>query len=384
MALFAQQASSRPRRHVLPTLALAVAAAGAAAAVRALHSGALPTAWLEASRPKVESQGEAAAPGAFEPKLGRRLAMQESSAAAAAALWAVQPEEADAFRSDRIANGKTTIMPKIRKLYQRLEGLRDDLFLQIELEAGRRVTYQARVAEWYSGLDGKLDGPLRISGVADDKFGCKPFTIEAGSVALIARGKCTFAQKVANAKAAGAKSVIVYDEKMSKAPLDQQSRTGRVTSKGIATRSSGDALSGTGTVPTERGYTIMSLEPEEPKPQLDAVMIPRLNGTELVEAIDKGGQPRVLDVKRFKFEEQIDTFIQKDLKNLLKVMEAYSVLMRVSKDDFKDPILGVLAKDREALEKAVLAKDYAEIRRTYQVWMDHLDPLAKFDLGETF
>ena len=55
-------------------------------------------------------------------------------------------------------------------------------------------------------------------------------------MAFVARGICTFAQKapkkmrkavawqVQMAKAAGAKSIIVYDEKMSKAPLEQQNR----------------------------------------------------------------------------------------------------------------------------------------------------------------
>lgn len=40
----------------------------------------------------------------------------QDSAAGVAALWAMQPEEAEAFRQDRIFNAKQTLVPKIRNL----------------------------------------------------------------------------------------------------------------------------------------------------------------------------------------------------------------------------------------------------------------------------
>eukprot|EP00438_Fugacium_kawagutii_P023512 Skav202874 [mRNA] locus=scaffold3541:138236:140648:- [translate_table: standard] len=65
-------------------------------------------------------------------------------------------------------------------------------------------------------------------------------------------------------------------------------RTGQVKSKGIATYQAGDALSGAATVPIEKGMTIMSYPAEVGKPELDGVMIPRANGTTLVDALNNG------------------------------------------------------------------------------------------------
>ncbi|CAE8585279.1 unnamed protein product, partial [Polarella glacialis] len=89
-------------------------------------------------------------------------------------------------------------VPKIRAYYQQLEGLRDDLYLEVELQEGnatRRVGYEARVAEWYDGLDSKLDGRvvMPLGDGLDVKTGCQPFTLPEGggpAVVLLARGKC--------------------------------------------------------------------------------------------------------------------------------------------------------------------------------------------------
>lgn len=318
------------------------------------------------------------------PSTGRRLLLQDS-AAGVAALWAMQPEEAEAFRQDRIFNAKQTLVPKIRKYYQKLEGLRDDLILQVEIEAGNRVDFRARPAEWWSGIDNKFDGYLASPGVLDARFGCTPYKVEAGAVAIVARGLCTFAQKVQMAKAAGAKAIIVFDEKMSKAPLEQQNKTGQVKSKGIQSYQAGDALSGAATVPVEKGMTIMSFPAEMGKAEIDGAMIPLANGSSVFEAIRTGLKPKVLDVKRTKFEDGIDRFIKKDLPKLMTAMEGYSLIQRVSKADMSEPIIGVLKTDRVAFEQAVKAKDYGEIRRTFQKWNDDLDPeIGRWELTETY
>eukprot|EP00437_Effrenium_voratum_P015896 CAMPEP_0181455092 /NCGR_PEP_ID=MMETSP1110-20121109/30579_1 /TAXON_ID=174948 /ORGANISM="Symbiodinium sp., Strain CCMP421" /LENGTH=366 /DNA_ID=CAMNT_0023579465 /DNA_START=50 /DNA_END=1150 /DNA_ORIENTATION=+ len=366
MAKHVARARSRP----LPTLAVALLLVAIFRGLRATSA----LAWL-------------APPGGDETaesrSTGRRFLLQESAVAGTAAFW--MPEEAQAFRQDRIFNAKQTLVPKIRKYYQKLEGLRDDLILQVEIEAGNRVEYQARPADWYSGLDGRFDGFLSFPGVQDARFGCNPYTIKPGSVVLVARGICTFQQKVQMAKAAGAKSIIVFDERMSKAPLEQQNRTGRVTSKGIQSWSAGDALSGAATVPIERGMTIMSVPAELGKAELDGAMIPRANGTSVVEAIQNGLTPRVLDVKRSKFEDGIDKFIKKDLPKLMTAMEGYSLIQRVSKADMSEPIVAQLKADRLEFEQAVKNRDYAEIRRTFKEWNGHLDSeIGTWELAETF
>lgn len=331
------------------------------------------------------ASGGDADPSTIRPLTGRRLLLQESALAGTAALWALQPEEAEAFRQDRIFNAKQTLVPKIRKYYQKLEGLRDDLILQVELEAGNRVDFSARPAEWWSGIDSKFDGYLVSPGVLDARYGCTPYTVQSGGVALVARGICSFAQKVQMAQAAGAKSIIVFDEKMSKAPLEQQNKTGRVISKGIATYQAGDALSGAATVPVEKGMTIMSFPAEVGKPEVDGAMIPRQNGTSVFDALQNGLKPKVLDVKRAKFEDGIERFIKKDLPKLMTAMEGYSLIQRVSKADMSEPIVAQLKADRLEFEQAVKSRDYGEIRRTFKNWNDHLDPeIGTWELTESF
>jgi len=313
---------------------------------------------------------------------GRRSVLQESAAAATAAMW-LMPDEAEAFRVDRIFNAKQQLVPKIRKYYQKLEGLRDDLLLQVELAAGSRVEFRARPAEWFSGVDNKFDGIFQVVGQLDAKYGCTPYKLEAGSIALVARGICTFEQKAQMAKQAGAKAIIVYDEKMSKAPLEQQNRTGRVASKGIQSYQAGDALSGASSAALEKGMTLMM--GDQGKPDLDGCMITRANGTALVDSISNGFQPKVLDVKRSRFEDGIDRFIKKDLPKLSTAMDGYSLIQRVSKTDPNEPIVNQLKADLKEFEKAVRSKDYGEIRKTWKKWNSDLDPdIGVWDLAEVF
>mmetsp|Transcript_38923 Transcript_38923/g.105403 ORF Transcript_38923/g.105403 Transcript_38923/m.105403 type:complete len:387 (-) Transcript_38923:93-1253(-) len=344
--------------------------------------------WLgPADRPTVAKDTEEAGVAG---RLGRRELWRESAAAAAAALWAAHPEDAEAFRNDRILNAKTSYVPTIRGFYQKLEGLRDDLYLDVELETGNadsRVRYAARPADWYSGLDKNLDGPLILAS-DESGYGCKEFQEKIDGVALIPRGRCTFSEKIKNARQAGAKAVIIYDEKMSKQPLELQQKSGMVRSKGIATRQAGDALyGGVAILPVEKGKTIIGYdkgEKGEPQPELDAAMIGLKNGTTLVDAIKEGKKPRVLDVKRFTFGEGIDDFIKRDLKKMLNEMEIFGLTMRVSKDDMQDAILKTLKKDRTDFANAVRAKDYAAIRQTFASWNSHLDKLGQWDLYELF
>lgn len=320
--------------------------------------------------------------------VGRRQAWQTSAAVAAAAAWAESPPAAEAFRNDRILTAKKQTVPGIRSLYQKLEGLRDDLILIVEMEAGAessRVNLGARPCDWYDGLDSKLDGEL-VLGEDPSGFGCEEFTNKAdGKILLVPRGKCTFSKKIENAKAVGAKAVVVYDEKMSRMPLETQGLSGAVRSKGIAIRSAGDALTGgTYLLPVENGITIMTPEVKESVPKLDAAMISLTNGTSLVEAIKAGKAPRILDVRRADFSSGVDKFVKKDLKMLMKEMEFYGNTQRVSKDDMNDPILKTLKKDRDDLAAGVRSKDYAEIRRSFLSWNSHLDALGKWELAETY
>lgn len=342
------------------------------------------TAWVPTPGATSGSAVSADAEASTSSSIGRRLIFQESAVAAAAVFWASSPDAAMAFRTDRLLNAKAKWVPKIRAYYQKLEGLRDDLALDVELETGdanTRLQYEARPAEWYSGLDSSLDGPLVLP--STDATGCEPYQVEPGSVVLLARGKCSFAVKAKMAKAAGAKSMLVYDEKMSKQSQELESKTGAVRSKGIEIRTAGDALTGgTYLLPFERGMTIMGFDEGVEKPTFDGAMISRTNGTEIVEAIKAGRKPRVLDVKRAQFGAGIDRFVKKDLPKMLDAMEVYSNSMRISKDDMQDPILGVLKKDREAFKEAVKAKDYGAIQKTFAAWNGHLDPLGAWTLWE--
>jgi len=315
----------------------------------------------------------------------RQLLSAGLAAATGVAAWAQAPGAAEAFRADRILNAKKKYVPKIRLFYQKLEGLRDDIYLDVEFKAdGSRVRYAARPADWYDGLDSKMDGPVALH--TDENFGCDPYpTRVTGMVVLVPRGRCPFAQKVEMAMAAGAKSVIVWDEKMSNEPLEVQGKVGAVRSKGIASRSAGDALSGgVYLVPRERGVTIMAPETGVQNPAIDAVMITLRNGTDMVNSIRDGNKVTVLDVKRFDFSENINQFCKKELKKMLNEMEIYSTSQRLDKDDFSDPIIKILANDRAAFEKAVRAKDYAMIRSSFKQWNNHLDPLGKWELTEVF
>lgn len=319
--------------------------------------------------------------------VGRRQLWQNSAVAVTAAAWMETPQAAVAFRNDRILNAKNQNVPEIRYLYQKLEGLRDDLILIVEMENGvesSRVNLEARPCDWYDGIDSKLDGELVLG--TDSGAGCNQFTEKvAGKIVVLPRGKCTFSKKVENAKAAGAKAVIVYDQKMSKQPLETSELTGAVRSKGIAVRQAGDALTG-GTYLTlvERGITIIAPEDKQSIPTLDAAMISLTDGANLVEAITAGKAPRILDVRRADFSSGVDKFVKKDLKRLLGEMEVYSNCQRFSKSDMNDPILRVLKKDRDDLAKGVKSKDYAEIRRSFESWNSHLDTLGKWELAETY
>jgi len=321
--------------------------------------------------------------------VGRRQVWQTSAAAAAAAAWVESPQAAEAFRNDRLLNAKNQIVPGIRTLYQKLEGLRDDLVLVVETEAGDASSRQnlgARPGDWFSGIDSSLDGELVLAEDPSGGFGCDDFTQKVdGKIVLIPRGKCTFQKKVENAKAAGAKAVVVYDEKISRMPLETQGLSGAVRSKGIAIRQAGDALTGgTYLLPVEKGITIMTPEIKESPPKLDAAMISLTNGTNLVQAVKAGKAPRIMDVRRADFDSGVDKFLKKDLKKLMLEMETYSLSQRLSKDDMNDPIIRVLKKDRDDLAKGVKAKDYAEIRRSFVSWNSHLDALGKWELAETY
>mmetsp|Transcript_57807 Transcript_57807/g.102659 ORF Transcript_57807/g.102659 Transcript_57807/m.102659 type:complete len:379 (-) Transcript_57807:23-1159(-) len=352
--------------------------AAASLSLALLSEGEGSRAWLPSGESHVGSQRQLLA------SRSRRSLLKESALVGGAALWAAEPEEAMAFRSDRIFNAKATVVPRIRSRYQKLEGLRDDVKLILDLE-GERRTIQARPATWFSGLESSLDGPVIMAGIGEQSYGCNPFTVPKGAVVLIARGRCDFAKKMYFANEAGAKSVILYDAKMSKLPFEQQNVSGLIRSKGVTTRAAGDALTGSATSPVERGLTLMSTEKEEGKPEIDAAMINLVNGTSLVEALTKGKTVKVLDVQRNKFEEGIDKFIKKDLPKLSKDMEGYSLVQRIAKDDLFDPRVKLLEKDRIAFEEAVKKKDQAEYKRTFEVWNSDLDPtIGQWDLAETF
>ena len=56
---------------------------------------------------------------------------------------------------------------------------------------------------------GSLPVELVDDGSADPTFGCNPFTVTPGSIALVDRGSCEFGDKVFNAEAGGAAGVII-------------------------------------------------------------------------------------------------------------------------------------------------------------------------------
>lgn len=315
-------------------------------------------------------------------QLGRRhLWGAGLSVAAVAAL----SEPADAFRTDRLLNAKSRYVPRIRKAYQKLEGLRDDIYIEFEFEdKSDRFLAEARVADWYDGVDRKMTGQLALP-TDEDGFGCGEYMSPVtGMVVLVPRGRCYFKQKIVQAQKAGAKAVVVWDERMSNMDFATQNKKGMTRSKGIATRKAGDALSGgVAIVAKENGVTIMAPNDGNPPP-LDAVMINLANGTAVRDFLKDGGKPRITDVERFDFTSNIDRFIKKDLKNMLEDMKVFGMSMRMSKDDVNDPIIGILDKCQKDFEAAVRSKDYGKIRSTFDAWNKELDPLGQWTLSETF
>lgn len=339
-----------------------------------------------------QAGGGHAAPRTSEDRSRRRLL--EGAAAASVAAWAAAPEEAHAFRENRIQNAKATYTPKIRRFYQELFGFRDDIYLQMEMKKGdvsSRVFYQTRPASWNAGSDSKFDGEIAFANDAqgfensDVGFGCGPITGVEGKVLFMKRGKCSFSEKMEFAKAAGAKSVVVYDTKIAKMDI-RTSNIGVSRSLAVGVRAQGDALSGSNIfTPYEQGVTAMTVEKGKDSPIIEAVMMSRVNGTDIVTAFEAGDAPRILDVKRFdRVSSGIDEFIQqKKLKKMLNEMEVYGNTMREAKDDFSDPIIKELKGYRESFGDAVRKKDLAKARSSFMTWYDRLDPIGKYNLLES-
>eukprot|EP00929_Paragymnodinium_shiwhaense_P015548 TRINITY_DN12365_c0_g1_i1.p1 TRINITY_DN12365_c0_g1~~TRINITY_DN12365_c0_g1_i1.p1 ORF type:complete len:424 (+),score=97.34 TRINITY_DN12365_c0_g1_i1:83-1273(+) len=294
------------------------------------------------------------------------------------------PEDAHAFRKDRIMNAKNQYVPKIRAAYQKLEGLRDDIYLFVKFVNGTELKVPSRPADWYNGIDKSLNGPLTMA-VPDTKnnWGCEPWDKKIEGIALVSRGRCSFAQKVANAKAAGATSVVLYDELLSKAPL-MGTGVGARRAKANIPRTAGESLmGGAAIVPYEKGVTIMAASQEEGKPAINGVMIKRSFGYDIMEELLAGREVNIVLTDRFEFKDGIDQYIKKDLPKLIREMELYSTIQRSSKDDMDDPIVSRLKTDRIAFEKAVKAKDYAKIRTSFSSWQEHMDEVAQWELTET-
>ncbi|CAK0864577.1 unnamed protein product [Prorocentrum cordatum] len=382
----------------MPAPALRAARRGGRALLAAAALGAvLASWWLREgghrawAGPADKGGDRAAASRTAEGQSRRRLL--EGTAAASVAAWAAAPEEADAFRGDRIQNAKATYVPKIRRFYQELFGYRDDIYLQVELKKGdaaSRVFYQTRPAEWSAGADSKFDGEIAFATDAqgfensDVGFGCASYKGVEGKVVFIKRGKCPFSDKMMFAKEAGAKAVVVYDTKIAKMDI-RTSNIGVSRSLAVSVRSQGDALSGANIfTPREQGVTEMAVDKGKDAPTLEAVMMSLVNGTEVSQAFEAGAQPRVLDVKRFdRVSAGIDEFIQqKKLKKMLNEMEVYGNTMREAKDDFSDPIIKELKKLREAFGAAVREKDLPKARISFKAWYDKLDPLGQYQLLE--
>eukprot|EP00403_Amphidinium_massartii_P038255 CAMPEP_0178453294 /NCGR_PEP_ID=MMETSP0689_2-20121128/44732_1 /TAXON_ID=160604 /ORGANISM="Amphidinium massartii, Strain CS-259" /LENGTH=393 /DNA_ID=CAMNT_0020079119 /DNA_START=67 /DNA_END=1245 /DNA_ORIENTATION=- len=316
-----------------------------------------PRAWVSPSGPTDDAGKPPAAPA--DDGTGRRALV--SGIATAGSVWSALPDEAAAFREDRILNAKDRYGPKMRALYQKLEGLRDDLVLTILQEDGVRYEINARPADWFDGVDRNLIGPLVIPpefekccGAAESQY------VKGGGVMLVPRGRCSFSKKATYAKSAGAKGMILYDQRVTKQPEETQGITGAVRSKSMATRAAGDALTGGAALqPYEKGVTIMAHDPLAPGPNIGAAMVNLKNGTDLVSYVQNGGKAEIVRVQRLEFFEGIDTFIKKDLKAMIREMNVFGLSMRASKDDLKDPIVKILEKDQKDFKAAVESKDYA-------------------------
>lgn len=305
------------------------------------------------------------------PAPGRRDALGAAAVtgASAVAMWPAAPEPAEAFRLDRIINAKRRWLPKIRMAYQKLEGLRDDLFITVEFPDGKKVDYAARVAAWYDGNDAKLKGPVVLAPGA----GCAAYAekVAEGSVVLVPRADCNFADKVRFAEAAGAKSVVLYDAQPSASKTRQSVKGAAPVAGGFGSGSDAPV-----------GVTVMTLPKGEDKPGIGAVMITNTNGTEMVSSIKEGGKLRIIDIQRFKFQEGIELFIKNDLKRLLTEMEALDNTQRLSKDDMQDPKVILFRKNRKDFEEAVKSKDYAAFRRTFNKWQNDFDEKGSFEIDE--
>ena len=104
-------------------------------------------------------------------------------------------------------------------------------------------TYPAAGANWgtpptLEGLSGNVvavdDGVIGAgtpAGTVTD--GCEPFTVPAGSIALVDRGFCGFVVKAANAQAAGASAIIVANN-VAGAPTTMGGADPNVTISGVA------------------------------------------------------------------------------------------------------------------------------------------------------
>lgn len=300
-------------------------------------------------------------------------------------LFMASPEEAQAFRADRIIVGKSRHVPPIRQLYLKLEGLRDDLILKVELSNGTRGDFRVRPADWNTGIDRKLVGKFVLAS-DDDHFACTPLPAADGAIVFAARGRCGFGTKTEIAAAAGASSLVVYDEKSTNQPLEKQGKTGAQRSKGLANRVQGDILSGGAWMtPFEKGVTVMAPDPADGvKPTIDAVMMNRLNGTLILEALKSDQGATVLLVDRAEFADGIDRFLKKDLKKLIREMNAYNLVQRLGKGDKDDPLTRELNGITKEFEKNVRAKNFGEFQRTFKQWMATCDELAQFELNEIY
>lgn len=116
---------------------------------------------------------------------------------------------ASAVRNGRVVWSGPAVTSNAPLVLGPFEGVRVFGGLQRELAYGQAGFGPAPTA---ANFDGSIvavdDGSTSVpGGTVND--GCEPFGGVAGKVALINRGGCTFVVKVANAQAAGAKSVII-------------------------------------------------------------------------------------------------------------------------------------------------------------------------------
>jgi len=97
-------------------------------------------------------------------------------------------------------------------------------------------TYPAAGANWgtpvtAAGLSGDIYAGNDGAGVSPTD-GCEPFTVPAGSIALVDRGNCNFTVKAANAQASGAVAIIVVNN-LAGAPTTMGGADPAVTITGV-------------------------------------------------------------------------------------------------------------------------------------------------------